>query len=153
MSRRPMMSARRVLLAVLLVACAGSVTTTQEGGQSGTTPRLRRVVTLYWYPSDHPVTATFDRQFQAALKRQPGTGIERYAEYFESARFPGEAQAEIMRDYLRQKYADRKIDVVLAWGSFPLQFLLKYRRDLFTDVPIVYYVGTLEAARGFSESD
>jgi C4-dicarboxylate-specific signal transduction histidine kinase len=66
----------------------------------------RRVLALYWYPSDHPVTVTFDRQFQAELDRQSAGTVERYAEYFESARFPGEAQAHIMRDYLR--FTERK---------------------------------------------
>jgi len=112
----------------------------------------RRVLALYWYPSDHPVTVTFDRQFEAVLKRQSGGTVERYAEYFESTRFPGESQARIMRDYLHQKYADRKIDVLLAWGSVPLEFLLKYRSDLFPDTPIVCYVGTLEAVKGYAET-
>src|SRR6185437_3653560 len=102
--------------------------------------------------SDHPVTVTFDRQFEAVLRQQGGDTVERYAEYFESTRFPGEAQARIMRDYLHQKYADRKIDVLLAWGSVPLEFLLKYRRELFPGAPIVFYVGTLEAAKGYTET-
>jgi ABC-type uncharacterized transport system substrate-binding protein len=111
--------------------------------------KVRRVLALYWYPSDHPVSVTFDRQFQAVLKGQTAVPIERYAEYFESNRFPGDAQARIMRDYMRQKYADRKIDVVVAWGSVPLEFLLKYRAELFPDTPIVFYVGTLESAKGY----
>ena len=57
---------------------------------------IRRVLAVYWYPSDHPVTVTFDRQFEAVLKTRSGNTVERYAEYFESSRFPGESQARIM---------------------------------------------------------
>ena len=153
-----------VLVALLLPSQTASVVTAQPPAAPpwrGATPAddaspvsktRRRVLALYWYPSDHPVSVTFDRQFQAELDRQSGGTVERYAEYFESARFPGESQAQILRDYLRLKYADRKIDVLLAWGSVPLEFLLKYRRDLFARTPIVVYVGTLEAARRYPES-
>ena len=56
----------------------------------------------------------------------------------ESDRFPGENQASLLRDYLRQKYADRTIDVVVATGDESLDFLLKYRDDLFPQTPIVF---------------
>jgi PAS domain S-box-containing protein len=149
----------RLLIALLLVARAGSVGTAEsraEGPTAGATPARtgqnvgpepRRVLALYWYPSTHPATNRFDRQFHAVLKRQSAGKIEYYAEYFESARFPGESQARIMRDYLGRKYGDRKVDVLLAWGGVPLEFLLRYRGQLFPDTPIVYYVGTLEAIR------
>src|SRR5262249_25451208 len=41
-------------------------------------------------------------------------------------------------DYLRDKYADRKIDVVVADPEPSLEFLLKYRKDLFPTCPIVF---------------
>src|SRR5262249_36320108 len=53
-------------------------------------------------------------------------------------RFPADAQALILHDYLRQKYSDRKIDVVVATSDVSLDFLLKYRNELFTDTPLVF---------------
>ena len=163
MARRLVSQTTAVLLltALLLASRFPSIVATQArpagqpadgarvGSVAASAPSVRRVLALYWYPSDHPVSVTFDRQFQTVLKGQSAVTIERYAEYFESMRFPGDAQARIMRDYLRQKYADRKIDVIMAWGSVPLEFLLKYRADLFPDAPIVFYVGTLESAKGY----
>ncbi len=110
----------------------------------------RRVLALYWYPSDQAVSVAFDRQFQAELNRQSAGTVERYAEYFESVRLPGESLARTMRDYLQRKYADRQIDVLFAWGSVPLEFLLKYRGDLLHDTPIVFYGGTPDAAQGYT---
>src|SRR5262245_37109607 len=151
-----------LLVAFLLSSQSGSIVTAQTPAPvrstealpaDGTEPSAgtQRVLALYWYPSDHPVTVTFDRQFHTELNQQSAGTVERFAEYFESGRFPGESQAHILRDYLRLKYADRKIDVLFAWGSVPLEFLLKYRRDLFPDTPIVFYVGTLEATRQYTE--
>ncbi len=65
-------------------------------------------------------------------------------EYLEPGRFPGESQARILRDYLRQKYADRKIDVLFCWGVGPLEFFLRHQGELFPGTPIVYYVSSLE---------
>src|SRR5262245_4957872 len=104
----------RLAIALVLATAAGSVVHAQPAtaepstvrrpasNETGTAPRPRRVLVLYWYPSDNPVTIAFDRQLQISLKRQSGVEIERYAEYFESGRFPGESQARIMRDYLHQ---------------------------------------------------
>ena len=64
--------------------------------------------------------------------------IEYYSEYWETNRFPGERQALLLRDYLRQKYTGRKIDALVAPASIPLDFLLKYRSELFPDASIVF---------------
>ena len=39
---------------------------------------------------------------------------------------------------MRQKYANRAIDVIVTSASAPLDFLLKYRGDLFPHTPIVF---------------
>jgi PAS domain S-box-containing protein len=98
----------------------------------------KRILALYWYNKDFPSNSAFDRSFQAALKSAPAGSIEYYTEYLESDRFPGEKQSETLRDYLRQKYASRSIDVVVAVSDVPLDFLLKYRDTLFTQTPIVF---------------
>jgi len=98
----------------------------------------KRILALYWYNKDFPSNPAFDRSFQAALKSGPAGSIEYYTEYLESDRFPGENQSKVLRDYLRQKYANRSIDVVVAVGDVPLEFLLKYRDSLFPRTPIVF---------------
>jgi PAS domain S-box-containing protein len=98
----------------------------------------KRILVLYWYNKDFPSNPAFDRSFQAALKSAPAGSIEYYSEYLESDRFPEENQSEVLRDYLRQKYASRPIDVVVAVSDVPLEFLLKYRDSLFPRTPIVF---------------
>jgi PAS domain S-box-containing protein len=98
----------------------------------------KRILALYWYNKDFPSNAPFDQSLQAVLKSAPAGSIEYYTEYLESDRFPGENQSKALRDYLRQKYASRFIDVVVAVSDVPLDFLLKYRDSLFTKTPIVF---------------
>src|SRR5262245_10928120 len=103
-------------------------------------PRQKRVLALYWYGKDFPANVEFDRGVQSVFRR---AGIEYYAEYWEPNRFPGEAQALTERDYLKRKYAEREIDAVIAMSVVSADFLLKYRDDLFPDVPIVFHTNTL----------
>jgi PAS domain S-box-containing protein len=154
-----MTSGRALLVALLLAVPPGTVVTAQARpaeqspaetpDEAAEKARPRRVLALYSEASDHPINVSFIRQFHAVLEQQSGNTVEHYVEYYEAARFPGEEQARLMRDYLRQKYADRKIDVLFPWGPFNLQFVLKYRAELFPDTPIVYYSGTLDEVRGY----
>src|SRR5262245_58201292 len=128
-SRRTGNAALLVWVALLLFPAAASA-------QSETAPK--RVLVLYWYSKDYSWNVNFDRTFQAALQ-SAGTGrFDYYSEYLEANRFPGESQSLLLRDYLRQKYADRAMDVLVANSDASLEFLLKYRDDLFPNTPIVF---------------
>src|SRR5215831_8564915 len=112
----------------------GSVARGEQG------PALKRILVLYWEGKDFPGNVKFDRSFQAGLLSAPAGTVEYYSEYLESNRFPGEDQALVLRDYLRQKYAQRHIDVVVAVSDIALDFLLRYRSALFSQTPIVFVV-------------
>jgi signal transduction histidine kinase len=83
-------------------------------------------------------SAIFERTLQRAIRSAPGRH-ETYEEYFEDIRFPGEDQSRILHDYLVRKYAGRRVDVVIAFAQPALDYLLKYRSDLFPQAAIVYY--------------
>jgi PAS domain S-box-containing protein len=99
----------------------------------------KRVLALYWYGKDFPVNVEFDLGIQAALR---SARIEYHAEYFEPNFFQGEEQANSLRDYLKRKYSDRPIDVVIAMSWASADFILKYREDLFPNVPMVFHTAT-----------
>jgi signal transduction histidine kinase len=134
----------RLLLAsgaLLLFACFAV-------GQTAAEPK--RVVAIYWDNKDFRGNVVFDEYFQKVLKAAPFPNLEYYPEYLESSRFPGEEHVAAFHDYLKRKYAGRRIDVVVGMTDQPLNFLLKYRNDLFTNAPIVFvatkYPGPEESA-------
>ena len=98
----------------------------------------KRVLVLYWYARDIPANIDFASQFQAAIGAAGPGAIEIYSEYLESNKFPGENQSLVLRDYLRRKYADRTIDVVVPTAHATLDFLLTHRDVLFPNSPIVF---------------
>jgi len=105
-------------------------------------PTPKRVLVLYWYDKDYPGHVKWDESFRAALKPASTGPIEYYPEYLEANRFPGAIQSEALHRYLKQKYSDRTIDVVVAQSEVSLTFLAKYSDDLFPNTPIVFYSGT-----------
>jgi PAS domain S-box-containing protein len=96
------------------------------------------VLVMHWYDRGYPSNDLFDRSLQTALEASAPQGVEYYSEYLETNRFPGDEQARLLSEYLRQKYAGRKLDVIISGVSRSLDFLLKYRSDLFPGVPIVF---------------
>ncbi|HKR23053.1 MAG TPA: hypothetical protein VJS17_10680, partial [Pyrinomonadaceae bacterium] len=123
------------LLIVSLIVLLLCAFTSMTKGQSSAT---KKVLALYWDSKDFPGNVSFDRGFQSGLSSDPSIKWELYAEYLDTARFPGERQTELMRDYLAGKYSGQKIDVVLATPDPALTFLLKYRTELFPNSPIVF---------------
>jgi signal transduction histidine kinase len=102
----------------------------------------KRVLVLYWYDKEYPGHVKWDESFRAALQQAPPGTIEYSPEYLEANRFPGEMQSEALHAFLKQKYARRPIDIVVAQSEVSLYFLIKYSNDLFPNVPIVFYSGS-----------
>jgi ABC-type uncharacterized transport system substrate-binding protein len=98
----------------------------------------KRVLVLYWYNKEFLWNVEFDQGFKTRLGSAPTGNIEYYQEYLQSDRFPGEKQDQLLRDYLRKKYADHPIDVVVATSDASLEFLLKDRSGLLPGLPIVF---------------
>ena len=108
------------------------IATSQDSGAA------KKVLVLYWDTKDFPGNISFDQGFQAGMRSEPTNQWELFSEYLDTTRFPGEHQEELLRDYLREKYANQKIDVVVATPDRALDFLLKNRSILFSNSPIVF---------------
>ena len=103
----------------------------------------KRVVVLYWDNKEFPGNAKFEESFKAQLQLDRRQDVEYFPEYFEFSRFPEENTAISFRNYLREKYAERTVDVVVASADAPLRFLLDDRKDLFPNTPIVVVANDL----------
>jgi PAS domain S-box-containing protein len=126
---------------LLIIAWAGSPMIAQT---SSSMP-LRRVLMLYSDERLLPANIILDETIRARFAAGAGDRIEFHSEFLDVTRFPGEAQQQRKRDFLRDKYRERPPDLVIAAGGPALQFLLKFRAALFADVPIVYCAVPAEA--------
>jgi PAS domain S-box-containing protein len=107
-------------------------------GRAQQSSRPKQVLVLYWEDQNHPANMDFARFLRASLQSLAPEGIEYYSEYLEANRFPGEKPSKLLHDYILQKYAGRSMDVVVATEGVALDFLLKYRSELFPNAPIVF---------------
>ena len=85
-----------------------------------------------------PANIIADEAIRATFAAKSSNRIEFHSEFLDVSRFPGETQQQREMDFLREKYRERPPDLVIAGGEPALQFLLKYRSELFADVPIVH---------------
>jgi signal transduction histidine kinase len=64
--------------------------------------------------------------------------ITLYAENLDLSRFEGPAHEESLRRYLKEKYRDRQIGVIVTVGAVALELALRWRADLWPGIPIVF---------------
>jgi len=101
-------------------------------------PASRKVLVLYWYNKDYSWNVAFDQSFKDVLRSDKSLNVDYYAEYLETDRFPEGEQSAALHDYLQRKYRDHQIDLIVATSDASLDFLLRYRKDLFPDSPIIF---------------
>jgi ABC-type uncharacterized transport system substrate-binding protein len=80
----------------------------------------------------------FFSAFRSTLNTKSAVQISVYAEHLDLSRFGGPHYDERMRIYLRDKFSDRPIGVVIAQGSGALEFALRSRAELWPGVPVMF---------------
>ena len=137
---------RRVRSCLLAIAFAFVAPAWVGSTASGQTAPPRNVLTIHWGAEDFPGTAVLDAAIRDVLHSDPAQPVNYFAEYLESEVFPAATASLGLHDYIRQKFAGRRIDVVIANTTPALEFVLSYQDELFAGVPIVFVAGQLPAA-------
>jgi signal transduction histidine kinase len=123
----------------LLLAIVATFVPDAMGAAAEAQPQpVRTVVGIYWSTEDFPANRETDPGIREALLSRTGARVDFFAEYLESDRFPEEQASQALRAEIRVKYANRRIDLVLANGDPALQFVIRHRAELFPGAPIVF---------------
>jgi PAS domain S-box-containing protein len=141
------MDVNKIRAVVLLIWVVFFLSPPVTHGQSATP---KRILVLYWYDREYAGHIKWDQSFQSELQAIGSGSLQHYSEYLEANRFPGDHQSQALSDYLQQKYAEFPPDVVVAHSEASLNFLLKNRKDLFPNAPIVFYVASRPNAEGLA---
>ena len=88
-----------------------------------------------------PFRARFYAAFIEAIQQRNAASVDIFEEVLETERFPGDHQRRLMMDYLKSKYAGRRMDVIVVVGTKALAFAREHR-GLFGNPPIVAAVGS-----------
>ena len=97
------------------------------------------VLALYGGRSDLPANVLVDDIIRSTLEHELGPGLDFYAEFLDTPRLPEAETQAAARDFLRRKYAHRKLSVIIAVSRPAINFMRKYGDKLFPGVPTVVY--------------
>ncbi len=110
-----------------------------EPGPAILTPdSQKRVLVVHSSRRDAPYTVLVENALRKTIGDALGGRFDYYVEYVDAARFSGPGYAEAVRDFLRSKYRERRLDVVIADGETPFEFLVHNRAELFPGVPLIF---------------
>lgn len=98
----------------------------------------RNVLVLYSYSRLLPASIEGDKGLRENLAGLDTGQVQLFEEYLDSPRFTLDEYAEATVAFLRDKYAPRPPDVIVAGGPEVLRFLLWHRDELFPGVPVVH---------------
>ena len=105
---------------------------------SSASSATRRVVLLFDERPELPGLAQLEAELVRTLGSSSAEPIEVYREAMDLSRFSSDAYKVLLRDFLREKYADKKIDLTVAIMGPALDFLLNYGDAVFPGTPIVF---------------
>jgi PAS domain S-box-containing protein len=125
-------------LTSMAMACVAVILSSPAGvAQDG----QKSVLTFYPTRRDAPAAAAQDRAFERILGDALPGRLDYYAEYIDLARFPEPDYQTAVRDFLYSKYRQRRFDLIIATTNATLEFVTRYRDDLFPGTPIVFSAG------------
>jgi PAS domain S-box-containing protein len=99
--------------------------------------QVRRVLIFHELGLSSPAEILLDQQIVAMLQNSPFQ-IELYREFFEANLFPIPSEQQEIRDSILHRYRDRKLDLIIALGMDPLDFVVDMHERAFKDVPVVF---------------
>jgi signal transduction histidine kinase len=99
---------------------------------------VRRVLLINDFgPTASPGIALLDNAIATGLENSPYQ-VELYSENIESNLFPDETAQRRIRDWYREKYSERKPDVIITVGPASLRYMAESHGTLFRGAPIVF---------------
>jgi PAS domain S-box-containing protein len=131
--KRPQRRSLAALLAGLCLVAACIATgvpdvAAREGG-----PRI--LLLSSYHPGDLWSDSIIEN-FTAGIASEVRAGL--FVEYLDSRRHRTEDADEILHAHLRRKYRDLVFSLIVCADDPALDFLLRHRRELFPDVPVVF---------------
>ena len=117
---------------ILVTCCAARISVAAE-------PLPRSILIVAQWDAGLPWYAAVSSAFHTTLRANSAEPVAIYTEAFDLSRFHSPQHQENFRRYLREKYREQDIGVIVAVGPLALEFMLGARSELWSRVvPIVF---------------
>jgi two-component system, cell cycle sensor histidine kinase and response regulator CckA len=100
--------------------------------------QVKNILLLFTFEPGLPANDLIYTNLRATLDRQLDEPINYYIEYLDRSRFPDEEYQRNLFDLYKQKYSDKKIDVLVPIGQGMDLILEKYGKETFTGLPTIF---------------
>ena len=107
----------------------------------GSSPPQKRVLVLHQLRRDSPVSVAMEDVYRRILGDALGLRLDYYSEYLDLYRFSEPHYRATLRAYLRDRYANPGLDVIVATTTAALDLVRHGTDDLFPGVPVVFHAG------------
>jgi hypothetical protein len=129
------MTAVRLVLRIAILLTAGLSPAISWAAD----PVPRSVLILDQSDADSVWHIEFSTAFRSTLRAASSAeSVSVYAEHVDLSRFTGARHDEVLRSYLRDKFRERPIGVLVVQGPATLVFVMGSRSELWPAVPVVF---------------
>jgi signal transduction histidine kinase len=125
---------RKLLLPGLLIALLAAGVPMSGAGRSKT------VLVIYSNERSLPANVQIDENLRETLETSTSLDLRYQTEFLDYPHYGDEADEgydKLISDFFRAKYADQRIDVIVAVGPQSLRFLRRHQGDLFPTIPVL----------------
>ena len=98
----------------------------------------RSVLVLYGERGDLPAIQAIEENMREVFQSAAAPHIEVFPEYLDFTRFPAERFEGCLVRYLQERYAGRRIDLVMPVAGSALRFVLAHREEILAGAPLVF---------------
>ena len=119
----------RICLSILLLLSFSTVAICGE----------RRILVLHSYDPKYIYTRIFNDTLERELQEKDYS-IDLFYEFLDAKRFDPGGYYDKFKEYIKSKYANQNIDIILCFDDDALNFLIAHRKDLgnLSDIPVVF---------------
>jgi len=98
----------------------------------------KTVLILYSLSYAYPAVVGWDQSIRSVFMTQQDINIKVNTEHLDLSRYNDSDYIQMMVDIFRHKYLESKPDLIIAVFEPALDFVLKFKQELFPDVPIIF---------------
>ena len=109
-------------------------------------PPPRSVLVLSQGFSGAPWPTAVHQAIRSTLNAQESSSVAIYIEELDLARFGGPQFEPALVSYLRERYRQKKIGIVVAVGSDAFELVLRLRGELWAEAPVAFAAAMILAA-------
>lgn len=98
----------------------------------------KSVLVLYGERGDLPAIEAVEENIRKVFHSSASPRVELYSEYLDFTRFSGEPNERSTLRYLQERYAGRRIDLIVPVTGSALEFAVVHHHELFPSAPLVF---------------